>query len=88
MVDPAFPAWDRPRATRTPLLVTLLVVLPLATIGSFGAAFGVMTQCTDDYSCTDTRGVQPRAMRLTACGLAVVSVLLFTATTSLARTSF
>lgn len=38
----------------TPLRASLAVVLILATVGSFGAAFGVMTGCTNDYGCTST----------------------------------
>jgi hypothetical protein len=35
-----------------PLGVSLAVGVLLATIGSFGAGFGVMTGCTNTYSCT------------------------------------
>jgi MYXO-CTERM domain-containing protein len=38
----------------TPLRASLAVVVVLATVGSFGAAFGVMTGCTNEYSCTST----------------------------------
>jgi hypothetical protein len=44
----------RPRTVRTPLGVALGVVLFLATIGSLGVGFGVMTDCTDTHSCTST----------------------------------
>ena len=43
-----------PAAVRTALGVSLGVVLFLATVGSFGAGFGVMTSCTNTYSCTVT----------------------------------
>lgn len=33
---------------------SLAVVLLLATIGSFAVGFGVMTSCTNTYSCTPT----------------------------------
>ena len=36
------------------LRVSLAVVLVLTTVGSFGAGFGVMTDCTNEYSCTVT----------------------------------
>ena len=38
----------------TPLGVALAVVLFLATVGSLGVGFGVMTNCTDAYGCTST----------------------------------
>lgn len=38
----------------TPLIVSLSVVLLLGTVGSVGVGFGVMTACTDDFSCTTT----------------------------------
>jgi hypothetical protein len=44
----------RPGAVRGPLLASLSVVLVLATIGSFGVGFGVLTDCTDTYRCTVT----------------------------------
>ena len=37
-----------------PLRASLAVVLALATVTSFGAAFGVMTDCTNEFSCTST----------------------------------
>jgi hypothetical protein len=37
-----------------PLIVSLAVVVLLATVGSVAAGFGVMTNCTDTYSCTTT----------------------------------
>ncbi|MGY1706284.1 hypothetical protein ACI79C_17100 [Geodermatophilus sp. SYSU D00697] len=54
MNEPRRPAPDRPRTPRALLIASLTVVLTLATLGSFGASFGVMTQCTDTYSCTVT----------------------------------
>ncbi len=44
----------RPWSVWTPLSVSLAVVGFLATIGSFGVGFGVMTSCTNTYSCTST----------------------------------
>lgn len=44
----------RARTVWTPLSVSLAVVLFLATIGSFGVGFGLMTNCTNTYSCTVT----------------------------------
>jgi hypothetical protein len=41
-------------AVRTALGVSLAVVLFLATLGSVGAGFGVMTDCTNAYDCTVT----------------------------------
>jgi hypothetical protein len=52
MTAPGRPAAVRPRSVWTPLGVSLAVVLFLATIGSSGVGFGVMTNCTDTYSCT------------------------------------
>ena len=43
-----------PAAVRTALGVSLGVVLFLATVGSFGAGFGVLTTCTNAYDCTVT----------------------------------
>ncbi|WP_336033613.1 hypothetical protein [Geodermatophilus sp. FMUSA9-8] len=37
---------------------SLAVALFLATLGSFGASFGVMTNCTNTHSCTVT-GCRP-----------------------------
>ena len=37
-----------------PLIGSLALVLFLATLGSFTASFGVMTDCTNTYSCTNT----------------------------------
>jgi hypothetical protein len=48
------PAPGRPWSVWTPLGISLAVVAVLATVGSFGAGFGVMTACTDEYSCTET----------------------------------
>ncbi|RBY92351.1 hypothetical protein DQ244_08790 [Blastococcus sp. TBT05-19] len=44
----------RPPDVRTPLRISLAVVLLLATFGSFGAGFGIMTDCTNTFSCTVT----------------------------------
>jgi hypothetical protein len=48
------PAPVRPWSVWTPLGVSLAVVGLLATVGSFAAGFGVMTDCTDTFSCTET----------------------------------
>jgi hypothetical protein len=45
---------ELPQRTSWPLIGSLSVVFLLATIGSFAASFGVMTDCTDTYSCTVT----------------------------------
>ena len=37
-----------------PLIGSLVLVLFLSTLGSFGASFGVMTNCTNTYGCTTT----------------------------------
>jgi hypothetical protein len=52
MTAPGRPAAVRPWSVWTPLGVSVAVVLFLATIGSFGVGFGVMTNCTNTYSCT------------------------------------
>lgn len=52
MPAPGRPAAVRPWSVWTPLGVSLAVVLFLATIGSFGVGFGVMTNCTNTYNCT------------------------------------
>jgi hypothetical protein len=44
----------RPWTVWTPLGVALAVVLFLATIGSLGVGFGVMTGCTNTHNCTST----------------------------------
>ena len=44
----------RARAVPWLLGLSLLVVLAIATVGSFGAGFGVMTACTNQFSCTVT----------------------------------
>src|SRR3712207_1893057 len=54
MTAPGRPAAVRPRSVWTPLGVSLAVVLFLATVGSVGVGFGVMTNCTNTYSCTST----------------------------------
>jgi hypothetical protein len=48
------PSAVRPRTVWTPLGVALAVVLFLATVGSLGVGFGVMTDCTGAYGCTST----------------------------------
>jgi hypothetical protein len=48
------PAFHHPSSVRGPLLASLAVVLALATIGSFGVGFGVLTDCTTTYRCTVT----------------------------------
>ena len=50
----------RPWTVWTPLGVALAVVLFLATVGSLGVGFGVMTSCTNTYGCTST-GCEPCA---------------------------
>ncbi len=42
-----------PSPLGTPLTLSLLVVVVLATFGSFGAGFGVLQTCTDLYSYRD-----------------------------------
>lgn len=42
----------RPRAEPRLLGPSLLVVLAVATVGSFAAGFGTMTGCTNEFSCT------------------------------------
>lgn len=44
-----------PSPLGTPLTLSLLVVVVLATIGGFGTSFGVMTDCTNTFDCTVTR---------------------------------
>ena len=44
----------RPWTVWTPLGAALAVVSILATIGSFGVGFGVMTNCTNTHGCTST----------------------------------
>ena len=41
-------------ALRRELALSLAVVLFLATVGSLGVGFGVMTNCTNTYTCTST----------------------------------
>lgn len=53
MTAPRHPS-ARARTVRTPLTASLAVVGFLATMGSFGAGFGLMTDCTNTYSCTVT----------------------------------
>jgi hypothetical protein len=54
MTAPGRPATVRPWSVWTPLGVSLAVVLFLATVGSVGVGFGVMTNCTNTHSCTAT----------------------------------
>ena len=44
----------RPRTVWQPLRTSLAVVAFLATVGSFGVGFGVLTDCTNAYRCTVT----------------------------------
>ena len=69
-------------AVRLPLGISLAVVLLLATIGSFAVGFGVMTGCTNTYSCT-TVSCRPCAATSTwlSVGWAVQGVLLVVAVT-------
>ena len=52
MSEARHPTSPPARAVWTPLSISLAGVLFLATVGSFAAGFGVMTDCTDTYSCT------------------------------------
>ena len=54
MTPPPSPIADQPppAAVRRPVRLALAVSLLLATFGGFGLAFGAMTACTNDYSCT------------------------------------
>ncbi len=63
---------------RTALGVSLAVVLFLATLGSVGAGFGVMTDCTNTHDCTSTGCAPCRAANawLTAGWLAQGGLLL------------
>ncbi|TQN35714.1 hypothetical protein FHU33_4943 [Blastococcus colisei] len=54
------PAARRPGSVWPPLSASLAAVLVLATVGSFGVGVGVMTSCTNTYSCTST-GCSPCA---------------------------
>ena len=54
MTAPGRPAVVRPWTVWTPLGASLAVVVFLATIGSVGVGFGVLTNCTTTYSCTAT----------------------------------
>ena|SRR3712207_2401548 len=60
MTAPGHSSPVRPWTVWTPLGVALAVVLFLATVGSSGVGFGVMTDCTNTYSCTST-GCEPCA---------------------------
>ena len=54
MTAPGHPSPVRPWTVWTPLGVALAVVLFLATVGSLGVGFGVMTGCTNTHGCTST----------------------------------
>ena len=54
MPAPRDPAAVRPWTLWTPVGLALAVVLFLATVGSLGVGFGVMTNCTNTHSCTST----------------------------------
>ena len=54
MTAPRHASPVRPWTVWTPLGISLAVVLFLATIGSLGVGFGVLTNCTNTYSCTST----------------------------------
>lgn len=54
MTGPGAPPFHRPRNVWAPLRASLAVVLLLATIGSFAVGFGLMTSCTNTYSCTSS----------------------------------
>ncbi|RBY75142.1 hypothetical protein DQ239_17510 [Blastococcus sp. TF02-09] len=43
-----------PRPLGTPLSLSLVVVIALATFGGFSTSFGVMTDCTNTFSCSVT----------------------------------
>ncbi|SDY55049.1 hypothetical protein SAMN05660209_03120 [Geodermatophilus africanus] len=60
MPAPRDPAAVRPWTLWTPVGLALAVVLFLATVGSLGVGFGVMTDCTGTHSCT-TAGCAPCA---------------------------
>ncbi|MGY1733390.1 hypothetical protein ACI798_17925 [Geodermatophilus sp. SYSU D01045] len=75
---------ERHRHTRPdwPLLIgSLPLVCFLTTLGSFGAWFGLMTQCTNTYDCTTTSCVPCRETSTWLnIGWAVQSVLLLIGT--------
>ena len=48
------PARTSARGPWPQLRASLVVIAVLATIGSFGVGFGIMTGCTNEYSCTVT----------------------------------
>jgi hypothetical protein len=48
------PSRRAPSPLGTPLTLSLVVVAVLATYGGFGTSFGVMTICTNTYSCEIT----------------------------------
>ena len=56
MTPPPSPISEQPApaAVRRSVRLALAVSLLLATFGGFGVAFGTMTACTNDYSCTVT----------------------------------
>ena len=78
MTAPRHPAAVRRWTGWTPLGIALAVVLFLATIGSLGVGFGVMTSCTNTHGCTSS-GCAPCATTsavLTAGWLGQVVLLL------------
>jgi hypothetical protein len=48
------PSRSAPSPLGTPLTLSLVVVLVLATFGSLSASFGVLQTCTDLFSCSVT----------------------------------
>ena len=54
MTVPGTSTPTRPRRAWLPLGASLAVVVLLATIGSFAVNFGVMTSCTNTFSCAAT----------------------------------
>jgi hypothetical protein len=51
-VTPDIPA--RRPVVRAPLIVAIAVIVLVGTVGSFAVGFGVLTDCTNLYSCTRT----------------------------------
>ncbi len=43
-----------PATVRRSVGLAVVVTFLLATVGGFGLSFGVMTDCTNEYSCTVT----------------------------------
>ncbi len=54
MTAPRHSSAVRPWTVWTPLGLSLTVVTFLATLGSLGVGFGVMTTCTNTYDCTSS----------------------------------